>query len=116
MSEILPCPFCGSNNGNSRSGHDPRISCCDCGATISGYRYMDNYKMVLTAWNRRATPVLRVPESCEKCPLFKTYCKYVQCGVSDQCKATLFDYYIKGGVKNCSTSRRRPRNDLSKLS
>lgn len=59
MSELKPCPFCGSNKiitRKTRMWH--RVVCEACG-TVSGYWF--NKEQAITAWNERAE------RTCKEC-------------------------------------------------
>ena len=52
MSELKPCPFCGSEKVKARHGM-VMILCYKCGATVSFYE-KERKEQTVEAWNRRA--------------------------------------------------------------
>lgn len=64
MSEIMPCPFCGSNakiiDGEMQLGGDYyphwEIHCTGCPALMMGYHTNDEAKEeIINNWNKRVT-------------------------------------------------------------
>ena len=60
MSELKPCPFCGTSNCEIVSnGHDSQfVECMFCGASGPAH---ENHDETTEAWNRRAQPAQAVP-------------------------------------------------------
>lgn len=60
MSELKPCPFCGSESVvYLQSFAGPYIvKCQDCKAIVS-FRYKPEKDKVIDAWNQRSTPDAR---------------------------------------------------------
>ena len=60
MSELKPCPFCGSTNlyidgYEHAAGKRWRVVCLDCMATVDPGTIQQKYRAI-EAWNRRAQP------------------------------------------------------------
>ncbi len=60
VSEILPCPFCGSNAAvDGDHYHGFNAQCDECGTRVTDCAFSDEAKAA-EAWNRRA-PLMPVP-------------------------------------------------------
>ena len=53
MAELLPCPFCRSDDLDEQRGRLVHVFCLDCQASGPGG---DDLSVALAAWNRRAAP------------------------------------------------------------
>lgn len=54
MSNLKPCPFCGSKKVKAQHGIEMvMILCYKCGATVSFYQ-KERKEQTVEAWNRRA--------------------------------------------------------------
>lgn len=76
MSELKPCPFCGSDSVTLQSlGDHTRTGCVDCGAEVT--RPMGLYRNAMIEWNTRPIEdalLKRLNVLDEKCPSDERHC------------------------------------------
>ena len=68
MTELRPCPFCGSDDVVSGAGLEDEyyVECWDCSAKIESYKSLEE---AITGWNRRAInldELLEVADECDR--------------------------------------------------
>ena len=77
MSNLLPCPFCGSHNVELDNGHSTvAVTCRDCDAQGGwAIRYGDGEERAIEAWNMRSNQCEELEQLCSDMYIQSTECQ-----------------------------------------